>query len=233
MAKTPVDPIIQQFLDLKPVISKIRQLGKLVVFEQSQAHIFGYIINDAAWDQFVILDSNTISDLCGCLITPETYIGFAKDVRKTKTKAERIQTNQSDRILSAFRFSNPGEENELTLTKCDDITLVTKDYNLFMRDPRISKLAVDTALTMWSDDACGWVTAYDIMRLASGESLEISCEYGVMVISRAIFGQMKKTQYLGWKIIDSDEDTFIVLFTQKESDCTIFTLARFLKTDQE
>lgn len=222
MAKATLNPYVVEFLELKPVISKIRQVGKSVVFEKpSNCNVtVGYIINDLPWDQFVLLDPEVHCNyLLSHLIIPETYIAYSKYVKKTKTLWS-VDDNQN------IRFYDQDHDQELILPNAEDLTLVTKDYNQFMRDTEITKLIIDKSIYSLMPLEIQ-IPSNVIATMSAGESVVIEMNQHRAIISRAIFGRMNKTSELSCSLIREDEDSFVVLFRQKEDGCAIYTAARF------
>lgn len=234
MAKVQADPYVLAFLDFKPIVSKLKQLAQVICVDTpseligtcSVIHMIGNVL---PVDRFAITD-NCFQVFSHYLINTEAFIAFSKNVKKTKTTATVEPSKDDSPILVYHNLDKVPDMADFHIKSVNNRTVITAEYHLFCKDLNISKLAMDAALNM---DKFPWeaLSEHEMQELIDGNSVELVTENGPLMVSKALFGQVKKTKRIAYLVLDEDSDTQLVMFCQWEDGCRIFTMARFLITE--
>ena len=223
MGKSKIDPKVSALVKLKSMISNIRIHSLVIAFDESSNLIY-MVPNGEAGECFrSINDPELLSaskEFHNYMInTPET-VGFNKALKKTKTEVKE----QKDKSLL---FTTDGYTESLTMTYLPDYTSITKNYSKLFKDREITRkclIAMHGIATEWL-----FVTDNEFERLKNNELVILmSSTSDQIFVSKSIFGGLKKTKSLSHTVIQTEEDSELVLFRLEEDGYCIYKLIRYL-----
>ena len=223
MAKVNVDPKVSALIKIKSMISNMRIYSLVIAFDNISNLVY-ITPNGEAGECFGI-----ISDPELCLSVKEFYnhmintpeaVGFNKALKKTMTKVEECEDK-------SFLFTTDGYTESLTMPYLEDYASITKNYSKLFKDKEITKECLNAVYGNSSEWI--YVNEDDLNRLKNNELVILmSSTSDQIFVSKSIFGGLKKTKSLSHTVIQTEEDSELVLFRLKEDGYCIYKLIRYL-----
>ena len=223
MAKVNVDPKVSALIKIKSMISNMRIYSLVIAFDNISNLVY-MTPNGEAGECFGIISD---PELClsvkefhnHMIITPEA-VGFNKALKKTMTKVEECEDK-------SFLFTTDGYTESLTIPYLEDYASITKNYSKLFKDKEITKECLNAVYGNSSEWIC--VNEDDLNRLKNNELVILmSSTSDQIFVSKSIFGGLKKTKSLSHTVIQTDEDSELVLFRLEEDGYCIYKLIRYL-----
>ena len=223
MAKVNVDPKVSALIKIKSMISNMRIYSLVIAFDNISNLVY-MTPNGEAGECFGIISD---PELClsvkefhnHMIITPEA-VGFNKALKKTMTKVEECEDK-------SFLFTTDGYTESLTMPYLEDYASITKNYSKLFKDKEITKECLNAIYGNSSEWI--YVNEDDLNRLKNNELVILmSSTSDQIFVSKSIFGGLKKTKTLSHTVIQTDEDSEIVLFRLEEDGYCIYKLIRYL-----
>ena len=223
MAKIQIDSKISGLITLKSMISNLKLHSNIIAFDPDSS-LFYMTPNDETGECFGI-----ISDPELCLSVKEFYnhmintpeaVGFNKALKKTMTKVEECEDK-------SFLFTTDGYTESLTMPYLEDYASITKNYSKLFKDKEITKECLNAVYGNSSEWI--YVNEDDLNRLKNNELVILmSSTSDQIFVSKSIFGGLKKTKSLSHTVIQTEEDSELVLFRLEENGYCIYKLIRYL-----
>lgn len=223
MAKVNVDPKVSALIKIKSMISNMRIYSLVIAFDNISNLVY-MTPNGEAGECFGI-----ISDPELCLSVKEFYnhmintpeaVGFNKALKKTMTKVEECEDK-------SFLFTTDGYTESLTIPYLEDYASITKNYSKLFKDKEITKECLNAVYGNSSEWI--YVNENDLNRLKNNELVILmSSTSDQIFVSKSIFGGLKKTKSLSHTVIQTEEDSELVLFRLEEDGYCIYKLIRYL-----
>lgn len=218
MAKTEIDKRINALIDLKRLHSHLKSLSYIIAydFNDNQENIVYMVPQDDMHDCFTILEDSDLISAAKIMknrcINLVDITGFNKALKKTKTI-----------ISDNWEFTTEGYNETLIIPEISDYRDITKQYRKLFKDKTLTNNVFNTN---------SWVTLGDqeLEILQDGELLTIIVDTGgPILISKALFGNIKKTIGIHYSIVEINKDSdIVILFRQMEEGYSIYHLMRFL-----
>lgn len=223
MGKSKINPKVSALVNLKSMISNMRIYSLVIAFDNISNLVY-MAPNGEAGECFGI-----ISDPELCLSVKEFYnhiintpeaVGFNKALKKTMTKVEECEDK-------SFSFTTDGYTESLTMPYLEDYASITKNYSKLFKDKEITKECLNAVYGNSSEWI--YVTEDDLNRLKNNELVILmSSTSDQIFVSKSIFGGLKKTKSLSHTVIQTEEDSELVLFRLEEDGYCIYKLIRYL-----
>ena len=223
MGKSKINPKVSALIKIKSMISNMRIYSLVIAFD-SISNLVYMTPNGEAGECFGI-----ISDPELCLSVKEFYnhiintpeaVGFNKALKKTMTKVEECEDK-------SFLFTTDGYTESLTMPYLEDYASITKNYSKLFKDKEITKECLNAVYGNSSEWI--YVTEDDLNRLKNNELVILmSSTSDQIFVSKSIFGGLKKTKSLSHTVIQTEEDSELVLFRLEEDGYCIYKLIRYL-----
>ena len=223
MAKVNVDPKVSALIKIKSMISNMRIYSLVIAFDNISNLVY-MAPNGEAGECFGI-----ISDPELCLSVKEFYnhiintpeaVGFNKALKKTMTKVEECEDK-------SFLFTTDGYTESLTMPYLEDYASITKNYSKLFKDKEITKECLNAVYG--NNIEWIYVNEDDLNRLKNNELVILmSSTSDQIFVSKSIFGGLKKTKSLSHTVIQTEEDSELVLFRLEEDGYCIYKLIRYL-----
>ena len=223
MAKVNVDPKVSALIKIKSMISNMRIYSLVIAFDNISNLVY-MTPNGEAGECFGIISD---PELClsvkefhnHMIITPEA-VGFNKALKKTMTKVEECEDK-------SFLFTTDGYTESLTMPYLEDYASITKNYSKLFKDKEITKECLNAVYGNSSEWI--YVNEDDLNRLKNNELVILmSSTSDQIFVSKSIFGGLKKTKSLSHTVIQTEEDSELVLFRLEEDGYCIYKLIRYL-----
>ena len=223
MAKVNVDPKVSALIKIKSMISNMRIYSLVIAFDNISNLVY-MTPNGEAGECFGIISD---PELClsvkefhnHMIITPEA-VGFNKALKKTMTKVEECEDK-------SFLFTTDGYTESLTMPYLEDYASITKNYSKLFKDKEITKECLNAIYGNSSEWI--YVNEDDLNRLKNNELVILmSSTSDQIFVSKSIFGGLKKTKSLSHTVIQTEEDSELVLFRLEEDGYCIYKLIRYL-----
>ena len=223
MAKVNVDPKVSALIKIKSMISNMRIYSLVIAFDNISNLVY-MTPNGEAGECFGIISD---PELClsvkefynHMIITPEA-VGFNKALKKTMTKVEECEDK-------SFLFTTDGYTESLTMPYLEDYASITKNYSKLFKDKEITKECLNAVYGNSSEWI--YVNEDDLNRLKNNELVILmSSTSDQIFVSKSIFGGLKKTKSLSHTVIQTEEDSELVLFRLEEDGYYIYKLIRYL-----
>ena len=223
MAKVNVDPKVSALIKIKSMISNMRIYSLVIAFDNISNLVY-MAPNGEAGECFGIISD---PELClsvkefhnHMIITPEA-VGFNKALKKTMTKVEECEDK-------SFLFTTDGYTESLTMPYLEDYASITKNYSKLFKDKEITKECLNAIYGNSSEWI--YVNEDDLNRLKNNELVILmSSTSDQIFVSKSIFGGLKKTKSLSHTVIQTEEDSELVLFRLEEDGYCIYKLIRYL-----
>ncbi len=223
MGKSKINPKVSALVNLKSMISNMRIYSLVIAFDNISNLVY-MTPNGEAGECFGI-----ISDPELCLSVKEFYnhmintpeaVGFNKALKKTMTKVEEYEDK-------SFLFTTDGYTESLTMPYLEDYASITKNYSKLFKDKEITKECLNAVYGNSSEWI--YVNEDDLNRLKNNELVILmSSTSDQIFVSKSIFGGLKKTKSLSHTVIQTEEDSELVLFRLEEDGYCIYKLIRYL-----
>ena len=223
MGKSKIDPKVSALVKIKSMISNMRIYSLVIAFDNISNLVY-MTPNGEAGECFGIISD---PELClsvkefhnHMIITPEA-VGFNKALKKTMTKVEECEDK-------SFLFTTDGYTESLTMPYLEDYASITKNYSKLFKDKEITKECLNAIYGNSSEWI--YVNEDDLNRLKNNELVILmSSTSDQIFVSKSIFGGLKKTKSLSHTVIQTDEDSELVLFKLEEDGYCIYKLIRYL-----
>lgn len=223
MGKSKIDPKVSALVKIKSMISNMRIYSLVIAFDNISNLVY-MTPNGEAGECFGIISD---PELClsvkefhnHMIITPEA-VGFNKALKKTMTKVEECEDK-------SFLFTTDGYTESLTMPYLEDYASITKNYSKLFKDKEITKECLNAIYGNSSEWI--YVNEDDLNRLKNNELVILmSSTSDQIFVSKSIFGGLKKTKSLSHTVIQTDEDSELVLFRLEEDGYCIYKLIRYL-----
>ena len=223
MAKVNVDPKVSALIKIKSMISNMRIYSLVIAFDNISNLVY-MTPNGEAGECFGFISD---PELClsvkefynHMIITPEA-VGFNKALKKTMTKVEECEDK-------SFLFTTDGYTESLTMPYLEDYASITKNYSKLFKDKEITKECLNAVYGNSSEWI--YVNEDDLNRLKNNELVILmSSTSDQIFVSKSIFGGLKKTKSLSHTVIQTEEDSELVLFRLEEDGYCIYKLIRYL-----
>ena len=223
MGKSKIDPKVSALIKIKSMISNMR-IHSLVIAFDNISNLVYMTPNGEAGECFGIISD---PELClaakefhnHMINTPEA-VGFNKALKKTMTKVEECEDK-------SFLFTTDGYTESLTMPYLEDYASITKNYSKLFKDKEITKECLNAVYGNSSEWI--YVNEDDLNRLKNNELVILmSSTSDQIFVSKSIFGGLKKTKSLSHTVIQTEEDSELVLFRLEEDGYCIYKLIRYL-----
>ena len=223
MGKSKINPKVSALVKIKSMISNMR-IHSLVIAFDNISNLVYMTPNGEAGECFGIISD---PELClsvkefynHMIITPEA-VGFNKALKKTMTKVEECEDK-------SFLFTTDGYTESLTMPYLEDYASITKNYSKLFKDKEITKECLNAVYGNSSEWI--YVNEDDLNRLKNNELVILmSSTSDQIFVSKSIFGGLKKTKSLSHTVIQTEEDSELVLFRLEEDGYCIYKLIRYL-----
>lgn len=221
MAKKEYDSFVVALISLKDMISTLKTHGTVIGFDDT-SNIIYVTGGNSAYDKFAKITDETIftssRKFLFHLLSTVDVVSFNKALKKTKTISEICDDN-------SIKFSTDGYEVQLSLPELPKMNMITSKYNMLFKNLEVTK----NIMRIESDDFIR-ISDEDLEALQSNKLVGINSSTGnLMYITKAIFGNIKKTQSISHAVISSNQFDEIVLFKQEEAGFEVYTVIRFLR----
>ena len=222
MGKSKINPKVSALIKIKSMISNMRIYSLVIAFDNISNLVY-MTPNGEAGECFGIISD---PELClsvkefynHMIITPEA-VGFNKALKKTMTKVEECEDK-------SFLFTTDGYTESLTIPYLEDYASITKNYSKLFKDKEITKECLNAVYGNSSEWI--YVTEDDLNRLKNNELVILmSSTSDQIFVSKSIFGGLKKTKSLSHTVIQTEEDSDLVLFRLEEDRYKIKKVIRY------
>lgn len=229
------DPYVIQLMGIKSIISQARSYGLVCCFDADAAMVYIQSNDGLPIERFIHITDPTmdVGLLKNLLVNVPEFTSEMKYVRKTRSVGQFIgwKTGAFEGFINVRSKTSDGEHewkiNCLTKAAMNNFM---RTYQILGRDEALSGeiLGAITNPTHWDV-----LSTEDLDSLRNNELLMVELEDGLSaMISKAIFGNIKKTQSIELHLLDEEKDNFLVLFKQVEDGYNVHHICRFLKTEE-
>ena len=223
MAKVNVDPKVSALVNLKSMISNMRIYSLVIAFDNISNLVY-MTPNGEAGECFGIISDPelclSVKEFHNHMINTPEAVGFNKALKKTMTKVEECEDK-------SFLFTTDGYTESLTMPYLEDYASITKNYSKLFKDKEITKECLNAVYGNSSEWI--YVNEDDLNRLKNNELVILmSSTSDQIFVSKSIFGGLKKTKSLSHTVIQTEEDSELVLFRLEEDGYCIYKLIRYL-----
>ena len=223
MAKVNVDPKVSALIKIKSMISNMRIYSLVIAFDNISNLVY-MTPNGETGECFGIISDPelclSVKEFHNHMINTPEAVGFNKALKKTMTKVEECEDK-------SFLFTTDGYTESLTMPYLEDYASITKNYSKLFKDKEITKECLNAVYGNSSEWI--YVNEDDINRLKNNELVILmSSTSDQIFVSKSIFGGLKKTKSLSHTVIQTDEDSELVLFKLEEDGYCIYKLIRYL-----
>ena len=223
MGKSKINPKVSALVNLKSMISNMRIYSLVIAFDNISNLVY-MTPNGEAGECFGIISDPelclSVKEFHNHMINTPEAVGFNKALKKTMTKVEECEDK-------SFLFTTDGYTESLTMPYLEDYASITKNYSKLFKDKEITKECLNAVYGNSSEWI--YVTEDDLNRLKNNELVILmSSTSDQIFVSKSIFGGLKKTKSLSHTVIQTDEDSELVLFRLEEDGYCIYKLIRYL-----
>lgn len=223
MAKVNVDPKVSALIKIKSMISNMRIYSLVIAFDNISNLVY-MTPNGEAGECFGIISDPelclSVKEFHNHMINTPEAVGFNKALKKTITKVEECEDK-------SFLFTTDGYTESLTMPYLEDYASITKNYSKLFKDKEITKECLNAVYGNSSEWI--YVNENDLNRLKNNELVILmSSTSDQIFVSKSIFGGLKKTKSLSHTVIQTEEDSELVLFKLEEDGYCIYKLIRYL-----
>ncbi len=223
MAKVNVDPKVSALIKIKSMISNMRIYSLVIAFDNISNLVYMTPNGEAGECFGIISDSElclSVKEFHNHMINTPEAVGFNKALKKTMTKVEECEDK-------SFLFTTDGYTESLTMPYLEDYASITKNYSKLFKDKEITKECLNAVYGNSSEWI--YVNEDDLNRLKNNELVILmSSTSDQIFVSKSIFGGLKKTKSLSHTVIQTEEDSELVLFRLEEDGYCIYKLIRYL-----
>ena len=223
MGKSKINPKVSALVNLKSMISNMRIYSLVIAFDNISNLVY-MAPNGEAGECFGIISDPelclSVKEFHNHMINTPEAVGFNKALKKTMTKVEECEDK-------SFLFTTDGYTESLTMPYLEDYASITKNYSKLFKDKEITKECLNAVYGNSSEWI--YVTEDDLNRLKNNELVILmSSTSDQIFVSKSIFGGLKKTKSLSHTVIQTEEDSELVLFRLEEDGYCIYKLIRYL-----
>ena len=223
MGKSKIDPKVSALIKIKSMISNMRIYSLVIAFDNISNLVY-MTPNGEAGECFGIISDPelclSVKEFHNHMINTPEAVGFNKALKKTMTKVEECEDK-------SFLFTTDGYTESLTMPYLEDYASITKNYSKLFKDKEITKECLNAVYGNSSEWI--YVNEDDINRLKNNELVILmSSTSDQIFVSKSIFGGLKKTKSLSHTVIQTEEDSELVLFRLEEDGYCIYKLIRYL-----
>ena len=223
MGKSKIDPKVSALIKIKSMISNMRIYSLVIAFDNISNLVY-MTPNGEAGECFGIISDPelclSVKEFHNHMINTPEAVGFNKALKKTMTKVEECEDK-------SFLFTTDGYTESLTMPYLEDYASITKNYSKLFKDKEITKECLNAVYGNSSEWI--YVNEDDLNRLKNNELVILmSSTSDQIFVSKSIFGGLKKTKSLSHTVIQTDEDSELVLFRLEEDGYCIYKLIRYL-----
>lgn len=227
MAKKPINPYVEQLITYAKMSGLLRQFSDVTLMSSKPYEQYEFIYmmprEESPIDRFAIL--RVPGDLFrGFLVNTVALGGFNKNLKKTMTTCE--QKSDQTLLFITPEKGNDGGDAMFEMPFVGDENMVTSKYHKLFKDKALTAVAL---AAIFQDD--GWLTIEDdiVTELQNNQLVPILLENGEQAyITKALFGQMRKTGQIQYQTLNNEGDTSVVMFRQREEYGDIYHIARFV-----
>lgn len=223
MGKSKINPKVSALVNLKSMISNMRIYSLVIAFDNISNLVYMAPNGEAGECFGIISDSElclSVKEFHNHMINTPEAVGFNKALKKTMTKVEECEDK-------SFLFTTDGYTESLTMPYLEDYASITKNYSKLFKDKEITKECLNAVY----GNSSKWihVNEDDLNRLKNNELVILmSSTSDQIFVSKSIFGGLKKTKSLSHTVIQTEEDSELVLFRLEEDGYCIYKLIRYL-----
>ena len=223
MGKSKIDPKVSALIKIKSMISNMRIYSLVIAFDNISNLVY-MTPNGEAGECFGIISDPelclSVKEFHNHMINTPEAVGFNKALKKTMTKVEECEDK-------SFLFTTDGYTESLTMPYLEDYASITKNYSKLFKDKEITKKCLNAVYGNSSEWI--YVNEDDLNRLKNNELVILmSSTSNQIFVSKSIFGGLKKTKSLSHTVIQTEEDSELVLFRLEEDGYCIYKLIRYL-----
>ena len=223
MGKSKINPKVSALIKIKSMISNMRIYSLVIAFDNISNLVY-MTPNGEAGECFGIISDPelclSVKEFHNHMINTPEAVGFNKALKKTMTKVEECEDK-------SFLFTTDGYTESLTMPYLEDYASITKNYSKLFKDKEITKECLNAVYGNSSEWI--YVTEDDLNRLKNNELVILmSSTSDQIFVSKSIFGGLKKTKSLSHTVIQTEEDSELVLFRLEEDGYCIYKLIRYL-----
>ena len=223
MGKSKINPKVSALIKIKSMISNMRIYSLVIAFDNISNLVY-MTPNGEAGECFGIISDPelclSVKEFHNHMINTPEAVGFNKALKKTMTKVEECEDK-------SFLFTTDGYTESLTMPYLEDYASITKNYSKLFKDKEITKECLNAVYGNSSEWI--YVNEDDINRLKNNELVILmSSTSDQIFVSKSIFGGLKKTKSLSHTVIQTEEDSELVLFRLEEDGYYIYKLIRYL-----
>ncbi len=223
MGKSKINPKVSALVNLKSMISNMRIYSLVIAFDNISNLVY-MAPNGESGECFGIISDPelclSVKEFHNHMINTPEAVGFNKALKKTMTKVEECEDK-------SFLFTTDGYTESLTMPYLEDYASITKNYSKLFKDKEITKECLNAVY----GNSFEWiyVNEDDLNRLKNNELVILmSSTSDQIFVSKSIFGGLKKTKSLSHTVIQTEEDSELVLFRLEEDGYCIYKLIRYL-----
>ncbi len=223
MGKSKINPKVSALIKIKSMISNMRIYSLVIAFDNISNLVY-MAPNGEAGECFGIISDPelclSVKEFHNHMINTPEAVGFNKALKKTMTKVEECEDK-------SFLFTTDGYTESLTMPYLEDYASITKNYSKLFKDKEITKECLNAVY----GNSSKWihVNEDDLNRLKNNELVILmSSTSDQIFVSKSIFGGLKKTKSLSHTVIQTEEDSELVLFRLEEDGYCIYKLIRYL-----
>ena len=223
MGKSKINPKVSALIKIKSMISNMRIYSLVIAFDNISNLVY-MTPNGEAGECFGIISDPelclSVKEFHNHMINTPEAVGFNKALKKTMTKVEECEDK-------SFVFTTDGYTESLTMPYLEDYASITKNYSKLFKDKEITKECLNAVYGNSSEWI--YVNEDDLNRLKNNELVILmSSTSDQIFVSKSIFGGLKKTKSLSHTVIQTEEDSELVLFRLEEDGYCIYKLIRYL-----
>ena len=223
MGKSKINPKVSALIKIKSMISNMRIYSLVIAFDNISNLVY-MTPNGETGECFGIISDPelclSVKEFHNHMINTPEAVGFNKALKKTMTKVEECEDK-------SFLFTTDGYTESLTMPYLEDYASITKNYSKLFKDKEITKECLNAVYGNSSEWI--YVNENDLNRLKNNELVILmSSTSDQIFVSKSIFGGLKKTKSLSHTVIQTDEDSELVLFKLEEDGYCIYKLIRYL-----
>ena len=223
MGKSKINPKVSALIKIKSMISNMRIYSLVIAFDNISNLVY-MTPNGETGECFGIISDPelclSVKEFHNHMINTPEAVGFNKALKKTMTKVEECEDK-------SFLFTTDGYTESLTMPYLEDYASITKNYSKLFKDKEITKECLNAVYGNSSEWI--YVNEDDLNRLKNNELVILmSSTSDQIFVSKSIFGGLKKTKSLSHTVIQTEEDSELVLFRLEEDGYCIYKLIRYL-----
>ena len=223
MGKSKINPKVSALIKIKSMISNMRIYSLVIAFDNISNLVY-MTPNGETGECFGIISDPelclSVKEFHNHMINTPEAVGFNKALKKTMTKVEECEDK-------SFLFTTDGYTESLTMPYLEDYASITKNYSKLFKDKEITKECLNAVYGNSSEWI--YVNENDLNRLKNNELVILmSSTSDQIFVSKSIFGGLKKTKSLSHTVIQTEEDSELVLFRLEEDGYCIYKLIRYL-----